>query len=49
MGRGKKAQDAGGVLFNRLYGVKHGAFRKMLSILQKEFDALYKKRARLPN
>jgi hypothetical protein len=40
MGRGKKAQDAKAVLFKRLYGVKPGTFQKMLSILQKEFDAV---------
>jgi hypothetical protein len=42
MGRGKQTADAKEVLFKRLYGVKPDTFHKMLSILQKEFDALHK-------
>ncbi|MHB9294231.1 hypothetical protein Holit_03356 [Hollandina sp. SP2] len=42
MDRGKKAQDAKDVLFKRVYGVKPDTFHNMLSILQKEFDALHK-------
>ena len=41
MGREKKAQDAKEALFKRLYGVKPDTFDKMVSILQKEFDALH--------
>jgi hypothetical protein len=35
--------DAEAVLFKRLYGVKPDTFEKMLSILQKEYDALHRK------
>ncbi|GHV00680.1 hypothetical protein FACS189483_10850 [Spirochaetia bacterium] len=48
MGRGTKTQDAKAVLFKRLYGVKPDTFQKMLSILQKEFDALHKKGGKPP-
>jgi hypothetical protein len=48
MGRGKKAPDAGDVLFKRLYGVKPGTFRKMLSILQEGFNALHTKGGKPP-
>jgi hypothetical protein len=48
MGRGKKARDAKDVLFKRLYGVKPGTCNKMLSILQKEFDALHKNGGKPP-
>jgi hypothetical protein len=34
--------DAKDAFFKRLYGVKPGAFHKMLLILQKEFDVLHK-------
>jgi hypothetical protein len=36
----KKVEDDKKVLFKRLYGVKPVIFEKMLSILQKEYDAL---------
>jgi hypothetical protein len=48
MGRGRKAVDAKAVLFKRLYGVKPDTFHKMLSILQKEFDALHKNGGKPP-
>ncbi|MHB9291111.1 hypothetical protein Holit_00183 [Hollandina sp. SP2] len=40
--------DAKAVLFKRLYGVKPDAFEKMLSILQKEYNALYQKGGKPP-
>jgi hypothetical protein len=43
MGRGKKAVDAGAVLFKRLYGVKPDTFKKMLSILQRKYGTLHLK------
>jgi hypothetical protein len=43
-----KATDAKEVLFKRLYGVKPATFNKMLSILQKEFDAMHKMGGRPP-
>jgi hypothetical protein len=48
MGRGKKARDAKDALFKRLYGVKADTFNKMLSILQKGFDALHKSGGKPP-
>jgi hypothetical protein len=33
MKKGKKATDAKAALFKRLYGVKPGTYKKMLSIL----------------
>jgi hypothetical protein len=48
MGRGKKAADAKAVLFKRPHGVKPGTFGKMLSILQREYLALYQKRGTPP-
>jgi hypothetical protein len=42
MGGGKKAQDTKDILFKRCMGVKPDTFHKILSILQKEFNALYK-------
>jgi hypothetical protein len=49
MKRGKKAtDDAKAVLFKRLYGVKPNTFDKMLSILQKEYDALHEKGGKPP-
>jgi hypothetical protein len=48
MGMGKKAQNAKGALFKRLYGVKTNTFTKMLSILQKEFDAMHKSGGKPP-
>jgi hypothetical protein len=42
MGREKKAAAASAIVFKRLYGVKPATFDKMLSILQKAFDALHK-------
>jgi hypothetical protein len=43
MGRRKKAADAEAVLFKRLYGVKPDTFKKMLSILQREYGVLHQK------
>ena len=43
-----KATDAEAVLFKRLYGVKPATFEKMLSILQKEYDALHQKGGKPP-
>ena len=48
MGRGKKAQKAKEALFKRLYGVKPATFKKMLSILQKEFDVMHKSGGKPP-
>ncbi|MHB9293782.1 hypothetical protein Holit_02912 [Hollandina sp. SP2] len=48
MGKGKKAQDAKDVLFKWVYGVKPDTFHNMLSILQKEFDALHKNGGKPP-
>jgi hypothetical protein len=48
MGREKKAADAKAVLFKRLYGVKPVTFEKMLSILQREYDALHQKGGKPP-
>jgi hypothetical protein len=45
---GKQATDAKAALFKRLYGVKPETFHKMLSILQKEFDALHKNGGKPP-
>jgi hypothetical protein len=43
MKKGKKAVDAKAALFKRLYGVKPATFKKMLLILQKEYDTLHQK------
>ena len=48
MEREKKASDAKAVLCKRLYGVKTDTFGKMLSILQKEYDALHQKGGKPP-
>jgi transposase-like protein len=48
MGKEKKAADAQAVLFKRLYGVKPDTFGKMLSILQKKYDALHQKGSKPP-
>jgi hypothetical protein len=48
MGRGKKARDAKEALFERLYGVKPATFSQMLSILQKEFNAMHKNGGKPP-
>jgi hypothetical protein len=48
MKKGKKAADAKAALFKRLYGVKPGTYKKMLSILQKEYDALHRKGGKPP-
>ena len=48
MGRERKAQDAKEALFKRLYGVKPATFTKMLSILQKEFDAMHRNGGKPP-
>jgi hypothetical protein len=42
MKKKKKATDNKSVIFKRLYGVKPATFKKMLSILRKEYDALHK-------
>jgi hypothetical protein len=47
MGKKKKA-DAKAVLFKRLYGVKPATFKKMLSVLQKEYDILHEKGGKPP-
>ncbi|MDR0742989.1 MAG: transposase family protein [Tannerella sp.] len=43
MEKKKELADAKAVLFKRLYGVKPRTFENMLSILQREYDALHKK------
>jgi hypothetical protein len=48
MRRKKKATDAKKILFKRLYGIKPGTFEKMLSVLQKEYDALHQKGGKPP-
>ncbi|MDR0721610.1 MAG: hypothetical protein LBF75_02285 [Treponema sp.] len=51
MEKEKELADAKAVLFKRLYGVKPSTFENMLSILQREYDALHKKggkRSKLP-
>ena len=48
MGRGKKAQKVKEALFKRLYGVKPETFKKMLSILQKEFNEMHKSGGKPP-
>jgi hypothetical protein len=48
MGNEKKAVDTEAVLFKQLYGVKPGTFKKMLSILQKEYNALHQKGGKPP-
>ena len=48
MGQGKKATNAKNALFKRLYGVKPGTFHEMLSILQREYDALHQKGGKPP-
>jgi hypothetical protein len=48
MGRGKKAKNAKEALFKRLYGVKPATFNKMLSILQKKFNAMHKNGGKPP-
>jgi len=48
MGRGKKAKNAKEALFKRLYGVKPATFTQMLSILQKEFNAMHESGGKPP-
>ena len=48
MKRKKKATNAKAVLFKRLYGIKPGTFKKILSILQKEYNALHQKGGKPP-
>jgi hypothetical protein len=43
MEKEKEVTDTEAVVFKRLYGVKPATFEKMLSILQKEYDALHQK------
>jgi hypothetical protein len=44
----KKEMETSYALFKRLYGMKPGAFQKMLSILQKEYDTLHQKGGKPP-
>jgi hypothetical protein len=48
MEKKKEAEDAKATLFKRLYGVKPAAFEKILSILQKEYNALHQKGGKPP-
>jgi hypothetical protein len=48
MEKEKEAVDAEADLFKRLYGVKPRTFEKMLSILQKEYNALHQKGGKPP-
>jgi hypothetical protein len=48
MKKKKETADAKAVLFKRLYEVKPGTFKKMLSILQKEYGILHQKGGRPP-
>jgi hypothetical protein len=48
MGRGRQAKDAKEALLKRLYGVKPATFTQMLSILQKEFNAMHKNGGKPP-
>jgi hypothetical protein len=48
MRRVKKAGEAKAALFKQLYGVKPNTFHKMLSILQREYDALHQKGGKPP-
>ena len=44
----KKAVDVKTVIFKRLYGIKPGIFKKMLSILQREYNTLHQKGGKPP-
>jgi hypothetical protein len=46
MGKGK--EEGKSVLFKRLYGVTPDTFKKMLTILQKEYDVLHQKGGKPP-
>jgi hypothetical protein len=48
MGKEKKTRDTKEALFKRLYGVKPETFRKMHSILQKEFNDMHKNGGKPP-
>ncbi|MDR2447291.1 MAG: transposase family protein [Treponema sp.] len=48
MEKEKETKNDKAALFKRLYGVKPDAFEKMLSILQKEYDALRQKGGKPP-
>jgi hypothetical protein len=48
MEKEKDTADADADLFKRLYGVKPRTFEKMLSILQREYDALHQKGGKPP-
>jgi hypothetical protein len=48
MGRGKINYNDEEHIFKRVYGVKPHTFSKMLSILQKEFDAMHKNGGKPP-
>ena len=48
MGRGKINYNDEEHTFKRVYGVKPGTFNKMLSILQKEFNAMHKSGGKPP-
>ncbi|MDR0760551.1 MAG: hypothetical protein LBF74_10660 [Treponema sp.] len=49
MEKKKEAEDAKAALFKWLYGVKPQTFEKMLSILQREYNALHRKGANRQN
>jgi hypothetical protein len=48
MEKEKEVADAKAELFKRLHGVKPDTFKKMLSILQKEYDTLHQKGGKPP-
>jgi hypothetical protein len=48
MGKKKDAANTEAVVFKRLYGVNPDTFKKMLSILQKAYDALHQKGGKPP-
>jgi hypothetical protein len=48
MKKEKEVTDAKAALFKRLYGVKPATFEKMLSILQREYDALHQRGGKPP-
>ena len=47
--QGKGSEEAEGVLFKRLYGVKPDTFEKIQAILQKAFNELHKQGGKPPN
>jgi hypothetical protein len=48
MKKEKEAADTKAIVFKRLYGIKPPTCKKMLSILQKEYDALHRKGGKPP-